>query len=68
MDKGFRDLFILEKGKGQRESQADSALSPEPDTELKSYNPEITTWAEPKSWMFNQMCHAGAPKMGKDCK
>ena len=42
-----------------KESQADSALSMEPDVGSISQpcltcNPEIMTWAEIKSWMYNQ--------------
>ena len=61
-----KDLCILyEGGEGQRKrerkSQADSDLSTEPDSGAQSHNPEITTWAETKSWTLNQLCHPRAP-------
>lgn len=53
------------QGEGQTrggESQADSALSTEPDMGL-SHNPETTTWAktEREREMLKQMGHPGAP-------
>ena len=44
---------------GERECQADSLLRVEPEAGL-DHNPEIVTWAEIKSGMFNQLNHPGA--------
>ena len=45
----------------ERESQADSWLSMEPDMGLNNHNPKIKTWVETKSWTLNWLNHAGAP-------
>ena len=37
------------------------AFSAEPDIGLELRNGEITTWAETKSWMLNQLSHPGSP-------
>ena len=37
-------------GGAEGEGQADSSLSTEPDAELNLMVPQITTWAEIKSW------------------
>ena len=50
------------EGDGKRESQADLALSMEPDMTLLSHDPEIMTRAEIKSRTLNQLSHPGAPK------
>ena len=42
---------------GERESQAVSAVSPEPDVGLNPMNHEVMTWAEIKGRMFNQLSH-----------
>lgn len=47
------------RGKGT-ESQADSALSVEPDVRFDPTT-EIMTWVETKSWMFSWLCHPGTP-------
>ena len=49
------------ESEGDRDSQAGSTLSPEPDVELDPTNCEILTWAEIKIWMLNQLSHPGAP-------
>ena len=46
----------------EREFQAVSVLSAEPDVGLEPTNHEIMTWAETKSWMLNQLSHPGAPE------
>ena len=46
---------------GERESQAGSTISAEPDMELELPNREIMTQPETKSWMLNQMGHPGDP-------
>ena len=43
----------------ERESQADSPMSAEPDMGLSLNNPEIMTSAEIKSWMLNWLSHPG---------
>ena len=51
----FKGLFVYFIGEGRElqrtEFQADSS-SPQ--------DPEITTWAETRSWTLNQLCHLGA--------
>ena len=52
------------KGEEERiSSRLSSAWSPREVSisGLWDHNPEITTWAKTKSWMFNQLCHIGAP-------
>ena len=39
----------------EEESQADSPLSVEPVVRTWSHDPEIMTWAEIKSWLFNRL-------------
>ena len=64
-----KDLFERERRHEQegqrgreRESQADSALSAEPDTVLDLIiNPKIRTYAQTRNLMLNILCHPGAP-------
>ena len=51
------------RGRG-RVSPADSPLSVEPEEGLNptTLNPEIMTWAEIKSQMFNQLSCPGTPR------
>ena len=49
------------KGEGEKESQADTALSAEHDPGVWSHYPEVMTWAEIKSWLLNLLSHPGAP-------
>lgn len=55
-------LFIYFRGgaDGERESQADSPLSVDPDV-AQSQDPEIKTRAKTKSQMLNLLSHPGAP-------
>lgn len=69
-------LFISEKewaggrsrGRGKGKTQADSVLSIEPDMELDFNTQEITTWAQTKSWVLNQLHHPdiSQPLFSKD--
>ena len=64
----FSPLGETETGRGrerQREriSSRLCSVSAEPDLGLNPTNFEIITWAEIKSWMFNQLSHPGAPTL-----
>lgn len=50
------------EGQEERESQAGSMPSMEPQAGSQSYDPEIMTWAKIKSWMLNWLSHSGTPQ------
>ena len=52
------------EGEGQRETQADSPLSTDPNIGAGSHNSEIMAWAKIKSRMLNQLNHLGTPLLG----
>ena len=64
-------MFIWQGGGGEwaeerhrmreRESQAGSVLSAEPDAGLYLTNCDIMTWGEIKGWMLNWLSHPNAP-------
>ena len=55
-------LSICFEREGETDSQAGSTLSAQsPTQELDLMNREITTWAEIKSGMLNQLSHTGTP-------
>ena len=57
-------MHAHEQGEGQRERilEADSLLSVEPDEGLDIKTTEIMTWAEARSWTYNQLSHPGTPQ------
>ena len=56
-----RVLVGRSRERGERESQAGSMLSPEPDTGLNLMNHEIMAWADIRSQMLNWLSHPDTP-------
>ena len=64
----FIHLFLVgrraeREGGREKNSQAGSVLSADPNVELELTNHEIMTWAEIKSPVLNQLSHQGVPQI-----
>ena len=61
----FKKIYLFERessegnGRGERESQADSALKTQ--CGAWSQDTEILTWVKTKNQTLNWLCHPGAP-------
>ena len=51
------------RSRGRRRERIFKQLTMEPSAGAGSPDPEITTWAEIKSWLLNWLSHSGAPDM-----
>lgn len=62
-------MFVYFGGGQGRGSEADSTLTAEPSAGLKLKASEIMTWLHDlsRSWMLNQLSHAGDPGLASYC-